>query len=53
MQIISVIERVSEELLPLTNIGWGEGPKVERWLYVQDGDLVTARFVRSGQYGDF
>jgi uncharacterized protein len=53
IQFIPIVERVSEELLPLANTGWGEGPKGERPLYVQDGDLVTTRSVRSKQYGDF
>ncbi len=52
IQLIPVVERVTEELLPLAETGWGRRPG-ERPLYRQAGDLVTHRTVRADQYGQF
>ena len=52
IQFIPVVERVTAELLPLAEIGWGRRPG-ERPLYRQQGDLVTHRTVGADQYGQF
>jgi uncharacterized protein len=53
IQFIPIVERVSEQLLPLANLGWSERPGVERPLYLQEGNLVTERTVKPEQYGNF
>ena len=53
MQFIPIIERASETLLPLANVGWSERDGGERPLYLQTGNLVTNRSVKSKQYGRF
>jgi uncharacterized protein len=53
MQFIPIVERVSEELLPLANDGWGENPDGGRPLYVQQGSMVTERTVTAEQFGNF
>jgi uncharacterized protein len=53
LQFIPIVERASQETLPLANQGWSERPGGERPLYIQDGDLVTGRSVGAGQYGLF
>ena len=52
VQLIPVVERVTAELLPLAESGWGGRPG-PRPLYRQDGDLVTHRSVGAEQYGRF
>ncbi|WP_404388663.1 anaerobic sulfatase maturase [Humibacillus xanthopallidus] len=52
VQLIPIVERVTPELLPLVESGWGRRPG-ERPLYVQDGSLVTHRTVGATQYGQF
>jgi uncharacterized protein len=52
IQLIPVVERVTAEMLPLTETGWGRRAG-ERPLYRQAGDLVTHRTVRAEQYGQF
>jgi uncharacterized protein len=52
MQLIPIVERVTAELLPLAESGWGERAG-GRPLYRQAGDLVTARSVGAEQYGRF
>ena len=51
IQLIPIVERVTAELLPLTERGWGR--RGERPLYRQQGDLVTHRTVGAEQYGQF
>lgn len=52
MQFIPIVERVTPELLPLAEEGWG--PRTgERPLYTQVGDMVTGRSVGADQYGAF
>jgi uncharacterized protein len=51
VQLIPVVERVTAELLPLTESGWGASQ--ERPLYRQAGELVTHRSVGPEQYGRF
>ena len=52
IQLIPVVERVTAELLPLAESGWGERAG-HRPLYRQEGDLVTHRTVSGRQYGQF
>ncbi len=53
IQFIPIIERVSETILPLANVGWSERDGGERPLYLQTGKLVTKRSVGREQYGRF
>ncbi len=52
VQLIPVVERVTAELLPLAEAGWGRRDG-ERPLYRQQGALVTHRTVGAEQYGRF
>jgi uncharacterized protein len=53
VQLIPIVERATEESLPLANRGWGERPGGGRSLYTQRGHLVTERSVEPEQYGRF
>jgi len=53
IQFIPIVERVTEQIMPLANAGWGDSPKGQRPLYIQDGNLVTERSVKAEQYGQF
>jgi uncharacterized protein len=53
IQFIPIVERATEELLPVANKGWGERPGGERPLYLQRGGLVTDRSVKADQFGRF
>jgi uncharacterized protein len=53
IQFIPIIERVTEEMLPVANMGWGERGSDPRPLYLLDGDLVTERSVGPEQWGRF
>jgi uncharacterized protein len=53
MQFIPIVERATQETLPLANQGWGERPGSDRPLYTQVGELVTERTVKPEQYGRF
>ena len=53
MQFIPIVERTSQDFLPLANIGWGDRPGSDRPLYTQSGTLVTERSVGSEQFGRF
>lgn len=52
VQLIPIVERVTAELLPLAESGWG-ARSAERPLYRQAGALVTHRSVGARQYGRF
>lgn len=52
IQLIPIVERVTAELLPLAEAGWGERAG-QRPLYRQQGDLVTSRTVTPEQFGAF
>jgi uncharacterized protein len=52
VQLIPIVERVTPELLPLAESGWGARPG-HRPLYLQEGGLVTHRTVGARQYGRF
>jgi uncharacterized protein len=53
IQFIPIVERATPESLAMANQGWGERPKNDRELYVQEGNLVTYRSVSAEQYGRF
>jgi uncharacterized protein len=53
IQFIPIVERVTAEMLPLANRGWGERGSDPRPLYVQEGGLVTDRSVRPEAWGRF
>ncbi|HEU5349146.1 MAG TPA: anaerobic sulfatase maturase [Ktedonobacterales bacterium] len=53
MQFIPIVERATEESLPLANQGWSSAPSGKRPLYTVAGDLVTERSVRPEAYGRF
>jgi uncharacterized protein len=53
IQFIAIIERATEESLPVANTGWSERPGGGRPLYTQAGSLVTERSVQPEQYGQF
>ena len=53
MQFIPIVERATEQLLPIANKGWGERPGGERPLYMQRGRFVTERSVNAEQFGRF
>jgi uncharacterized protein len=52
IQLIPIVERVTPDLLPLAEAGWGER-QGQRPLYRQQGDQVTHRSVTGEQYGRF
>ena len=52
VQLIPIVERVTPELLPLAESGWGHRSGA-RPLYRQEGDVVTHRTVGARQYGRF
>jgi uncharacterized protein len=52
IQFIPIIERATEQSLPVADAGWGHGVK-GRPLYIQEGNLVTHRSVGPAQYGRF
>ncbi len=52
IQLIPVVERVTPEVLPLAEAGWGHR-RGDRPLYRQQGNLVTHRTVGAEQYGRF
>jgi uncharacterized protein len=49
VQLIPIVERVTPQLLPLANEGWGGG----RPLYTQTGRRVTERTVEPRKWGEF
>ncbi|GAB7564595.1 anaerobic sulfatase maturase [Methylobacillus methanolivorans] len=49
LQFIPIVERVTPQLLPVAEIGWGK----RRPIYLQQGDLVTSRSVRAEPFGQF
>ena len=52
IQFIPIVERMTPEMLPMANSGWGVRAK-DRPLYRQSGDVVTHRSVTGEQYGRF
>jgi uncharacterized protein len=53
MQFIPIVERVTETLLPLANLGWGTSNQEDRPLYLQAGHHVTGRSVEPEAFGKF
>ena len=53
IQFIPIVERATEELLPVANEGWSGRSGGERPFYQQRGNLVTDRSVRAEQFGRF
>jgi len=53
IQFIPIVERTTETLLPLANLGWSTLNKESRPLYVQAGSHVTDRSVGPEAYGEF
>jgi uncharacterized protein len=53
IQFIPIVERSTETLLPLANLGWSTDRKEKRPLYVQAGNRVTDRTVTAAAYGQF
>jgi len=53
IQFIPIVERVTETLLPLANLGWGSQQGEDRPLYVQEGHHVTDRTVDPEAFGRF
>ena len=53
IQFIPIVERVTEQLLPLANQGWGERGSDPRPLHVLEGNHVTSRSVAPEQWGQF
>jgi uncharacterized protein len=53
MQFIPIVERTTEALIPVANLGWGNRPGGDRPLYRQHGGQVTERSVGAEQFGRF
>jgi uncharacterized protein len=53
IQLIPIVERVTPELLPIANLGWGARGSDARPLYLQEGSQVTDRTVQPAQWGRF
>jgi uncharacterized protein len=53
MQFIPIVERTTEAMIPLANVGWGRRPGADRPLYLQHGAQVTERSVGAEQFGRF
>jgi len=53
IQFIPIVERATQETLPMANMGWSERPGGKRPLYTQNGNLVTDRSVNAEHYGRF
>ena len=53
IQFIPIVERVTPEMLPVANGGWGERGSDPRPLYLLEGNEVTDRSVTPEQWGRF
>jgi uncharacterized protein len=53
IQFIPIVERMTAEMLPQADAGWGERGSEPRPLYTLEGDRVTGRSVKPEQYGRF
>jgi len=53
IQFIPIVERMTAEMLPQANQGWGERGSDPRPLYLVDGDCVSDRSVGAEQWGEF
>ncbi len=53
VQFIPIVERTTETLLPVANLGWSTERTEGRPLYTQQGTYTTDRSVDPGGYGQF
>jgi uncharacterized protein len=53
IQFIPIVERMTAEMLPQANQGWGERGTDPRPLYLVEGDQVSDRSVGSEEWGRF
>jgi uncharacterized protein len=53
IQLIPIIERVTSEMLPVANKGWGEHGSDPRPLFLLEGHEVTNRSVTAEKWGRF
>ena len=53
IQFIPIVERVTEEMLPVANMGWGERGAIPALYTCIDGHHVTERSVGAEQWGRF
>jgi uncharacterized protein len=53
IQFIPVVERTTEQLIQIANLGWRPQEGRQRVLYTQTGNIVTERSVGPRQYGQF
>lgn len=53
IQLIPIVERVTEQTRVLANQGWGGAKGKDRPLYKQEGTHVTARSVSAEKFGSF
>jgi uncharacterized protein len=53
IQLIPIIERVTPQMLPVANMGWGERGSDPRPLFLLEGNQVTDRSVTAEQWGSF
>lgn len=53
IQFIPIVERVTADLVPIANLGWGDRGSDLRPLYTQSGDRVTDRTVPAALMGQF
>jgi uncharacterized protein len=53
IQFIPIVERATAETIAFANQGWGGQKGTDRPLYKQEGNLVTERTVKAGQFGQF
>ncbi len=53
IQFIPIIERVTTEMLPVANMGWGARGSDPRPLFLLEGNRVTDRSVGAEQWGRF
>ena len=53
VQFIPIVERTTETMLPLANLGWSTSTKEKRPLYVIEGNQVTDRTVTPEGFGRF
>ena len=53
IQFIPIVERTTETLLSLANLGWSTSRKEKRPLYTQSGNRVTNRTVEPDAFGRF
>jgi uncharacterized protein len=53
IQLIPIVERATAETIDQANQGWSGQKGTDRPLYIQSGNLVTERTVKTEQFGQF